>query len=159
MNNEEQIVRTLAEREGWTTVRPLVGVPGFSGVFEAAGPYYQDLPDYLHSRDALALVMEKMTPEEWDKLNDALCFAHLSDLASRSTKSIRPVQFYLTLPPATLARLVAEAIVACGEAPTSKGGLIKTPAKDSLGRKVPKPLKAKECRHLTHDDYKLHGTE
>lgn len=59
------------------------------------------LPDYFNSHDAQFPVIEKLTPEEWEKL------AYLED-DSVTDGAINVVQYIMTLPAPTKARLIAK---------------------------------------------------
>lgn len=107
---DEQIVRTLAEREGWRwNERHSMFDRYLDRGGWTTGEHRKSL-DYLHSRDALAPVLAKMTPEEWDDLFLRLLGKH------RCASAMWTFRNALTLPPPTLARLMAEAIAECASA-------------------------------------------
>lgn len=85
---DEEVVGVLAERDGWT-----------SGVLRWL-PRTR-WPDYLESRDALAPVLEKLTPEEWKRLGGYLPWPE---------DGVKTYRHLLTIPPRDLAHAIAEAI-------------------------------------------------
>lgn len=110
----ERAVRILAEREGWREHKCHIWNCSWRWM-SPGNTLEENLPDYLNSRDALAPVLGKLTPEEWE----ALVCKHLKlprnkcwDIATETEAIVR---YCLTLPARDLAFAVAEAIEECGE--------------------------------------------
>lgn len=65
-----------------------------------------NVPDYLHSIDALRPVLAKLTPEEWRWMDEYMAVRYAFGRAQF-------MQAMLTLDPLILAQAVAESVVAC----------------------------------------------
>lgn len=102
---DDEVIAALATREGWSWTgrdwKKQLG-PDKDGwesvIFAEAMPY-------LTSRDALAPVLEKLTLTEKSRLDNALGWLFW-DNKDVYNQNVWP----LTLPPSTLAHLIAEAI-------------------------------------------------
>lgn len=114
MTNDETM-RVLAERDGWT--RGDIEVPSFEDSskkvkrerwFSPIGYPSSVPPNYLESRDALFPVLEKLTVDEWRNLLGLL--STILPFGSE-TNPCYPLRKFATMPPQTLAPLVARAIV------------------------------------------------
>lgn len=93
-----EVVRVLAERDGWTEIPCVEGGNILLG---------EPLPDYLHSTDALRPVLAKLTQEEWRWLVERIALMY------EASGEHGLMRYTLTLDPPVLARAVAEAVVAC----------------------------------------------
>lgn len=106
---DDQVIRKLAEREGWQRPAECNRVPPHSWMSPHDGCCYTELPAYLSSRDAVAPVLAKLTPGRWRKLT-----YKLADIASKrdiaDADDVELVRFLLTLPAADLARAIAEVL-------------------------------------------------
>lgn len=100
--NDEEVVRVLAEREGWTTVDCWCGCGAKQMSRDGKRAWPGKLPtNYLTSRDALQPVMEKLTQDEWRRLSWRIVpVASARGIARR----------LLSIPPRDLANAIAEAM-------------------------------------------------
>lgn len=121
---DEQVVRVLAEREGWKySSIPADG--GCYGWVSPRGGFPQEvtaLPNYLNSRDALAPVLEKLTEGEKERLHSLVYLEYLKlnpDKLASVFWGALVTHFLLTIPPSTLARAIAEAIEGVAGATTA----------------------------------------
>lgn len=123
--SDSEVVRVLAERDGWherETEEMALHFPGgwlpakvkrwFHGDGIAALPF-ENPPDYLHSLDAIRPLLAKLTPEEWAALIKRVDIGEGVTWEQRANYAGRIIQHCLTLDPPVLARAVAEAILAC----------------------------------------------
>lgn len=112
----EQIVKVLAEREGWK----YSSIPADGGCFgwvSPSGGCLQDftaLPDYITSIDALRPVLAKLSGEEWSIMEHIINMLSFEGRVFRINLDLMKfllMKFLLTISPEQLAAAIAESIV------------------------------------------------
>lgn len=98
--SDEQVVRVLALRDGFTEVYDWK--PGF-GTYKDRGCHAR-IPPYLTSRDALTPVLEGLSEEEWHTLANQLFDMNARDTGPDDHNYER---YLLTMPARDLAHAVA----------------------------------------------------
>lgn len=112
MNNptDEQIMERLARSCGWKPKDDSdTRFMGFRLWWENESEIttFSNLPAFLASTDAIRPVLEKLSEDQWGNL--------CQKLQSKAKAGVRTMaEHYLTIPPATLARAIYEAIGEAG---------------------------------------------
>lgn len=113
---DEQVVRVLAERDGYTNIV----WDWFDShtawkdwTWERNGVCGHGLSKYLTSRDALTPVLEGLSPEEWQRLIDAIA-PHME--TNGGSEEWQNAKALFTMPARNLAHAVASVLMAGKEA-------------------------------------------